>query len=58
MSLGFQEKGCVNIIGFNSVEWFIANMGAIAAGGISAGIYASNLPEVWAVCGIPAIMTE
>ena len=46
LSLGFGRHRCVNIIGFNSAEWFIANMGAIAAGGIAAGIYTSNLPEV------------
>lgn len=46
MSLGFSPHSCANIIGFNSAEWFIAYMGAIAAGGIMAGIYTSNLPEV------------
>ena len=46
MSLGFAPHRSINIIGFNSAEWFIANMGAIAAGGIAAGIYTSNLPEV------------
>ncbi|CAN0006472.1 unnamed protein product [Ectocarpus sp. 12 AP-2014] len=45
LSLDFAPHQCVNIIGFNSTEWFIANMGAIAAGGIAAGIYTSNLPE-------------
>lgn len=35
----------INIIGFNSPEWFIANCGAIVAGCISAGIYSTNLPE-------------
>ena len=35
----------VNIIGFNSPEWFIASYGAIAAGAVPAGIYATNLPE-------------
>lgn len=46
MSMGFMPHHCINIIGFNSPEWFIANMGVIAAGGILAGIYTSNLPEV------------
>jgi long-chain-fatty-acid--CoA ligase ACSBG len=32
----------INIIGFNSPEWFIANCGAIFAGGIAAGIYTTN----------------
>ncbi|CAM9434747.1 unnamed protein product [Discosporangium mesarthrocarpum] len=48
MSLGFAPHRCTNIIGFNSKEWFIANMGAIAAGGIAAGIYTSNLPDACA----------
>ena len=34
-----------NIIGFNSPEWLIANMGSIAAGCIAAGIYTSNIAE-------------
>ena len=46
MSVGFAPHRCINIIGFNSAEWFIANMGVMAAGGIAAGIYTSNLPEV------------
>ena len=37
--------GIVNILGFNSPEWFIANSGSILAGAIAAGIYATNLPE-------------
>jgi long-chain-fatty-acid--CoA ligase ACSBG len=32
----------INILGFNSPEWFIANNGAIIAGGIAAGIYTTN----------------
>eukprot|EP01006_Ploeotia_vitrea_P029919 TRINITY_DN62381_c0_g2_i1.p1 TRINITY_DN62381_c0_g2~~TRINITY_DN62381_c0_g2_i1.p1 ORF type:complete len:650 (+),score=8.69 TRINITY_DN62381_c0_g2_i1:69-2018(+) len=35
----------VNILGFNSPEWFIANCGSIFAGCIAAGIFATNLPE-------------
>jgi len=42
---GFQQHKCINIIGFNSPEWVIANMGAIAAGGIAAGIYTTNNAE-------------
>lgn len=47
-TLGFAASRSVNIIGFNSPEWFIANCGAIAAGGIAAGIYTTNLPEACA----------
>jgi len=35
----------VNILGFNSPEWFIANTGAMFAGCIAAGIYATNTAE-------------
>ena len=34
-----------NIIGFNSPEWLISNMGSIVAGCIAAGIYTSNTPD-------------
>jgi long-chain-fatty-acid--CoA ligase ACSBG len=45
MSIGFAKFDTVNIIGFNSPEWLFSNVGAIAAGGIAAGIYATNIPE-------------
>eukprot|EP01035_Chromulina_nebulosa_P020864 gene20864-27042_t len=35
----------INILGFNSPEWFIANTGAIMGAGIAAGIYTTNNPE-------------
>ena len=35
----------VNILGFNSPEWFVANNGSILAGCIAAGIYATNTSE-------------
>jgi long-chain-fatty-acid--CoA ligase ACSBG len=39
-----QHEGCA-IIGFNSPEWMFANVGAILAGGVAAGIYTSNTPD-------------
>lgn len=45
IKLDFKAHKCINIIGFNSPEWVIANMGGIAAGGISAGIYTTNNAE-------------
>ena len=45
LSLGFQQFDIINVIGFNTREWFVANFGAVAAGGIAAGIYTTNLPE-------------
>jgi len=35
----------VNVIGFNSPEWLIANTGAMMASAIAAGIYTTNTPE-------------
>lgn len=45
ISIGFQRFDTINIIGFNSPEWLFSNFGAIAAGGVSAGIYTTNSPE-------------
>ena len=40
-----QPHHAINIIGFNSPEWLIANCGAIAAGGVAVGIYTTNNAE-------------
>lgn len=40
-----QPHHAINIIGFNSPEWLIANCGAIAAGGVAVGIYTTNNVE-------------
>lgn len=45
LSIGFQPFDSVNPIGFNSPEWHISILGAVAAGGLAAGIYASNAPK-------------
>lgn len=45
ISLGFERFDIVNIIGFNAPEWLMSNYGAMAAGGIAAGIYATNNAE-------------
>eukprot|EP00007_Cunea_sp_BSH-02190019_P006257 CAMPEP_0174233484 /NCGR_PEP_ID=MMETSP0417-20130205/3506_1 /TAXON_ID=242541 /ORGANISM="Mayorella sp, Strain BSH-02190019" /LENGTH=700 /DNA_ID=CAMNT_0015311701 /DNA_START=243 /DNA_END=2345 /DNA_ORIENTATION=- len=45
LHLGVEPFDSVNIIGFNSPEWFWANLGAIACGGKAAGIYSTNGPE-------------
>jgi long-chain-fatty-acid--CoA ligase ACSBG len=42
IAVGFLSRESVAIIGFNSTEWVTANMGAILAHGISAGIYTTN----------------
>jgi long-subunit acyl-CoA synthetase (AMP-forming) len=45
ISLGTQPGRGVAIIGYNCPEWFFADIGAIYAGAIPAGIYTTNSPE-------------
>jgi len=45
MRLGLAPGQGVAIMGFNRPEWFLADVGAIAAGGIPAGIYTTNTAE-------------
>ena len=45
IKVGMKPHQSVNIIGFNSPEWVIADLGCIAAGGIAAGQYTTNLPD-------------
>ncbi|NXM31783.1 ACBG2 ligase, partial [Oxyruncus cristatus] len=45
LQLGLQRFHGVGILGFNSAEWFIADIGAILAGGFAVGIYTTNSPE-------------
>jgi long-subunit acyl-CoA synthetase (AMP-forming) len=45
IALGVAAGEHVTIIGFNCVEWFVADLAAIAAGAIPAGIYATNTAE-------------
>src|SRR6185503_18670736 len=45
MSLGIQPGAGVAIIGYNSPEWFFADIGAIYAGAVPAGIYTTSSPE-------------
>lgn len=42
IKLGLEPLHGVGILGFNSPEWFIANNGAIFAGGFTVGIYVTN----------------
>ena len=42
LSLGLDRHAAVNIWGFNSPEWFFAEIGAIFAGGKAAGIYPTD----------------
>jgi len=45
MTLGTQPGNGVAIIGSNCPEWFFADVGAIYAGAVPAGIYTTNSPE-------------
>ncbi len=45
IGLGFQPGHTVCILGFNRPEWVIADMAAMCAGGVPAGIYTTCSPE-------------
>ncbi|XP_051551981.1 long-chain-fatty-acid--CoA ligase ACSBG2-like isoform X2 [Myxocyprinus asiaticus] len=45
LKLGLERFHGVGILGFNSPEWFIADVGCILAGGLATGIYTTNTPE-------------
>lgn len=62
IKLGLEPFHGVGIIGFNSPEWFIADMAAIHAGGFAVGIYTTNNAEachyVAANCEANVIIAE
>ena len=45
VAINFNPHASVNILGYNSCPWFYCEMGCIAAGGMAAGIYQTNMPE-------------
>lgn len=45
LKLGLERFHGVGILGFNSPEWFISDVGCIFAGGLATGIYTTNSPE-------------
>ncbi|XP_069071792.1 long-chain-fatty-acid--CoA ligase ACSBG2 isoform X2 [Pleurodeles waltl] len=45
LKLGLERYHGVGILGFNSAEWFIADIGSILAGGFAVGIYTTNSSE-------------
>src|SRR3954465_4005835 len=45
MALGTKPGAGVAIIGYNCPEWFFADIGAIYAGAVPAGIYTTSSPE-------------
>ncbi|XP_049881435.1 long-chain-fatty-acid--CoA ligase ACSBG2-like isoform X2 [Pectinophora gossypiella] len=50
LKLGLERYHSVCIMGFNSEEWFLADLGAIHAGGYAAGIYTTNSAEACYHC--------
>jgi len=62
MRLGVGAGQCITIIGFNRVEWFLADVGAIYAGAIPAGIYTTSTSEQCAFiarhCEAPVAVVE
>ncbi|XP_063995713.1 very long-chain-fatty-acid--CoA ligase bubblegum isoform X2 [Diachasmimorpha longicaudata] len=50
LKLGLQRHHSVAILGFNSPQWFIADMAAIYAGGFAAGIYTTNSADACQYC--------
>lgn len=45
IKIGHERFQGVSIIGFNSPEWIISDVGTIFAGGVAAGIYTTNSPS-------------
>jgi long-chain acyl-CoA synthetase len=45
ISLGLKKGECVSVIGENRPEWVYSDFGIMSAGGITAGIYATNAAE-------------
>jgi len=45
IALGIEAGDAVNILGFNRPEWVLFDVGAMAAGAVPAGIYATDSPE-------------
>jgi len=46
IKLGLERFHGVGILGFNSPEWFISDLGAIYAGGFAVGICTTNSLDV------------
>lgn len=50
LHLGLEKYHGVGIIGFNSPEWFLSDLGAIYSGGFAVGLYTTNSPEACQHC--------
>jgi len=62
ITLGFNAGDRVCILGFNRPEWVLMDVGAMAAGGVPAGIYTTSSPtEIQYIAGhteCPVILVE
>jgi long-chain-fatty-acid--CoA ligase ACSBG len=45
MAMGAAPRSAVNIIGFNSPEWFVAFYGALCTNMVAAGVYTTNASD-------------
>jgi len=52
IKLGLDRFKGVCILGFNSKEWFLSDLGAIFAGGFAAGVYTTNTAEACQHCAV------
>lgn len=62
MALGLEPGNVVCMLGFNRPEWVIGQLAAMMAGGVGAGIYATNSPPevqyILAHSGAPIVILE
>ena len=62
IAIGVQPGAGVCIIGYNCPEWFFADVGAIYAGAVPAGIYTTSSPEqcqyIAGHCEAPVVFVE
>ncbi len=62
MELGFARGSALAVIGFNREEWVIADVAAMAAGGVPVGIYTTSSPEqieyIVNHCEAPIVLVE
>jgi long-chain acyl-CoA synthetase len=61
-SLGFGPNDALTIIGFNREEWLVADLAAMAMGGVPVGLYVTSSPEqiqyITAHCAAPVMLVE
>ncbi|MEW6432173.1 MAG: long-chain fatty acid--CoA ligase [Myxococcota bacterium] len=62
LSLGFGPKQAMVVMGFNREEWVVADLAAMACGGVAVGLYTTSSPEQVAYvaghCEAPIALVE